>query len=70
MKGPSFDVLPAAKFEKIVRQHLGDAIVKSLLADWLEARLPPEYFEGAVQIHESSPFLNQKMDKALVEFEP
>ena len=51
MKVPIFGVLPEAKFEKIVRQHLGDAIVKSLLADWLETQLPLKYFEGGVQIH-------------------
>ena len=55
--------MPEAKFEKIVRQHLGVAIVKSLLVDWLEARLSPKYFEGGVQIHENFIFLNQKRIK-------
>ena len=59
---PNSDVLPEAEFEKIVRQHLGDAIVKSLLADWLEAQLPPKYLVEGDQIHENFLFLNQKTD--------
>ena len=70
LKVPNFDVLPDAQFEKIVRQHLGEATVKSLLANWLEAQLPPKYFEVGVQIHENFLFLNQKTDSAWVEVEP
>ena len=70
VKVPNFDVLPEAKFEKIVKQHLGAAIVKNVLADWLEAQLPPKYFEGGLQIHEIFLFLDQKTDLALVEVEP
>ena len=63
-------MLLEAKFEKNVRQRLGDAFVKSLLADWLEAQLTPKNFEGGVQFIVSFLFLNQKTDKALVEVEP
>ena len=60
LKVPKFDVLREAKFEKIVKQHLGDAIVENLHSDWHQTQLPPKYFEGSFQIHESFTFLNQK----------
>ena len=40
-----------------------------LLAYWLEAQLPPIYFEEGVQIHEKSPSLNKKKESAFFEDE-